>query len=134
MSNNILISDILSLKAKKKQLEELLQKPSSNTWIQIYKNMEEFSLTIERYKHTLDNSELTPRQKDNINRQIQSEQNILKRKESELLEALLLSIPKADIQKELDEIKEKEKEYIAILLHNAKEQYKQELQRLIVLL
>ncbi len=123
------ISDILTLQSKKKQLEDLLRNSSSNNnWIEINKNVEEWKLNIKKYNDMLENNELTPRQKANIEIQIKSCTTSLEQKESQLLNTLLQSIPKEKIQKEIEEIKVKEKENIDILLNDAKERYKQELQ------
>jgi hypothetical protein len=123
------ISDILTLQAKKKQLEDLLRNSlSNNNWIEINKNVEEWKLNIKKYDDMLENNELTPRQKANIEIQIKSCTNTLQQKESQLLNTLLHSIPKEEVQKEIEEIKVKEREYIDILLNDAKERYKQELQ------
>lgn len=122
------ISDMLALQTRKKELENLIRNyNSSNIWLQQYTKVEEWKKEISRYESMI-NDEITEKQKKHIELQIMIAQRTYNSLCSRLYDILLHTIPKNDIKKELEEIKNKEMEYMNILLENAKKSYKKELQ------
>ena len=119
---------MLALQTRKKELENLIRNyNSSNIWLQQYTTVEKWKNEINRYKSMI-NDEITEKQKKHIELQIMSAQRTYNSLCSRLYDSLLHTIPKSDIEKELEEIKNKEMEYMNILLENAKKSYKKELQ------
>lgn len=122
------ISDMLTLQSRKKELENLLRNNnSSNNWLQQHTKVEEWKKQICRYESMISDN-ITKNQRGNIEQSIKRAEKEYEISCSILFNTLLHNIPKKDIENELEEIKQKEMEYMNILLENAKNAYKKELQ------